>query len=162
AIVNQLWAFFLGRGLVSPVDQMHSANAPAVPGLLEWLGDDLAANGYDLHRLVAGIVSSRVYQQASVPTQGGKSDTSALAQASLRALTPSQFGSALVLATGDLSFDQAKDAKDREKLARELESRASKLVKAKLFDPRQDRFQSSTGEALYLTNHPDVQKLVEP
>src|SRR5262249_11743192 len=67
AIVNKLWAYLLGRGLVQPVDQMHSANPPAIPGLLEWLGDDLAANGYDLDRLIAGIVCSRVYQLSSVP-----------------------------------------------------------------------------------------------
>src|SRR5262249_47026058 len=39
---------------------------------------------------------------------------------------------------------------------------AAKLVKTKLLDPRSDRYQSSTGEALFMTNHPDVQALVTP
>src|SRR5262249_36425872 len=65
AIVNRFWAYLMGRGLVQPVDQMHSANPPAIPGLLEWLADDLAGHGYDLDRLIAALVSSRVYQLAS-------------------------------------------------------------------------------------------------
>src|SRR5262249_33947387 len=68
AIVNRLWAYFLGRGLVQPLDQMHSANPPAVPDLLEWLADDFAAHGYRLDRLVAGLVLSRAYQLASTRT----------------------------------------------------------------------------------------------
>ena len=65
AIVNRLWAFFMGRGLVSPLDQMHSANPPDAADLLELLAEDLSANGYELNRLVEALVSSRVYQLAS-------------------------------------------------------------------------------------------------
>ncbi len=65
AIANRLWAYFLGRGLVHPVDQMHSENPSSIPGLVEWLGDDLAAHQYDLRRLVAAIVQSRAYQLSS-------------------------------------------------------------------------------------------------
>jgi hypothetical protein len=159
AIVNQLWANFLGRGLVHPVDQMHSANLPAIPGLLEWLGEDLASHGYNLDRLVAGIVSSRIYQLDSTRSKGGERD---FAQASLRALTPQQYAVSLILATGDNNLDAAKDAKSCEAAARNLERAASSLVKSKLLDPRGDRHQASTSEALFMSNHPEVQKLIEP
>lgn len=163
AIVNQLWAFFLGRGLVHPVDQMHSANAAAIPGLLEWLGDDLAAHGYDLDRLVAGIVSSRVYQLAGARPQGGKQPGERdFGQAGLRALTPFQYAVSLVMATGDGALNSAKDAKSREAAARALERTAAALAKSKLIDARTDRYQPSTSEALYMSNHPEVQKLLEP
>jgi len=46
--------------------------------------------------------------------------------------------------------------------ARALERAASPLAKSKLIDPRTDRYQPSTSEALYLTNHPEVQKLLHP
>ena len=164
AIVNQLWAFFIGRGLVHPVDQMHSANLPGIPGLLEWLGDDLAAHGYDLDRLVAGIVSSRVYQLSSKrPQAGGVAPRPRdFSQAPLRPLTPQQFAVSLMLAAGDQSLDTARDTKTRETRVRALEREAARLLQAKVLDPRTDRFQSSTGEALFMSNHPDVQRLLEP
>ncbi len=163
AIVNQLWAFLIGRGLVSPVDQLHSANAPAVAGLLEFLADDLVANGYDLDRLVAGIVSSRVYQLSGKLPSGGKpAGERDFSQAPLRSLSPQQLAVSLILATGDGGLDRAKDAKERESLARNLDRDAGRLTRAKLLDPRSDRYQTSTGEALYLSNHPDVQQLVTP
>ena len=161
AIVNQLWGFFLGRALVSPADQMHAANVPAVPGLLEWLADDLVANGYNLDRLVVGIVSSRVYQLAGISV-GKTPGELAFARAPLRSLTPNQLAVSLVLATGDLNLDASKDAKERETFARNLERDASRLTRLKLLDMRSERYQTSTGEALFLSNHPDVQRLVEP
>jgi hypothetical protein len=163
AIVNQLWAFFIGRGLVHPVDQMHSANPPSIPGLLEWLGDDLAAHGYDLDRFVAGLVTSRVYQLSSTRLQGSPAPRPMdFNQAPLRPLTPQQFAVSLVLGAGDQSLDAARDSKTREARARALERDAARLLQTKLLDPRTDRYQSSTGEALFMSNHPEVQRLVEP
>lgn len=37
SIVNRIWHRFFGRGLVMPLDQMHSANPPSHPDLLAWL-----------------------------------------------------------------------------------------------------------------------------
>ncbi|MEZ5305125.1 MAG: DUF1549 domain-containing protein, partial [Verrucomicrobiales bacterium] len=45
AFVNRLWAMFLGRGIVHPVDQMDSAHPASHPELLRWLGDDFARSG---------------------------------------------------------------------------------------------------------------------
>ena len=41
AIVNHIWNRFFGRGLVMPVDQMHSENPPSHPELLAWLARDV-------------------------------------------------------------------------------------------------------------------------
>jgi hypothetical protein len=163
AIVNRLWAYFLGRGLVQPVDQMHSANPPAISGLLEWLAQDLAAHGYDLDRLIAGLVSSRVYQLASTkPTEGEDPAPQEFARAALRPLTPPQYALSLMLATGDGTFDQAKSPEERSRRYRDLEGQSARLTKADALDGRSDRFQTSTSEALFLSNNPDVQRLVAP
>jgi hypothetical protein len=160
AIVNKLWAYFLGRGLVHPVDQMHSANPPSVPGLLEWLADDLAAHGYDLDRLVAGLVSSRVYQLSSVPPAGAEPpDDKYFAVGRLRPLTPQQYALSMVLATGETGFEKVTDAAGRSKRYRELEGQATGLTRLDALDPRSDRYESSTVEALFMSNHSDVQKL---
>lgn len=160
AIVNHLWAFYFGRGLINPADQMHSANVPSIPGVLEWLADDLAANNYNLDRLVAGIVSSRVYQLASTPKTAAKPGSEKdFVQAQLRPLTPYQFAYSMMLAAGEPTQIAAAD---REKFYRQLESQASRFARSKLIDPRSERYQSSTSEALYMSNHVDVQKLAEP
>jgi Protein of unknown function (DUF1549)/Protein of unknown function (DUF1553) len=163
AIANRLWAYFMGRGLVHPLDQMHSANPPSVPGLLEWLSEDLAAHRYDLDRLVAGLVSSRVYQRSSAREDGGKPTSEKdFAQGQLRPLTPQQYAMSLILATGDeQSFDQAKTGAERSRRYRELEGRAGRLTSLKVLDARSDQYQASTGEALFMSNHADVQRLLE-
>ena len=59
AIVNRIWHRLFGRGLVMPLDQMHSANPPSHPDLLAWLARDTIDHGYDLRRLIRGLVLSR-------------------------------------------------------------------------------------------------------
>jgi hypothetical protein len=160
AIANRLWAYLLGRGIVQPVDQMHSANPPAVSSLLEWLADDFAAHGYDLDRLIAAIVSSRVYQLSSVPASGDAPAETAFALARLKPLSPQQYAFSMILAAGDGTFDQATERGARSKRYRELDNQAVSLAKLGFFDPRNDRFQSSATEALFLSNHPEAQRLV--
>jgi hypothetical protein len=163
AIVNRLWAHFLGRGVVHPLDQMHSANPPTVPGVLEWLADDLTAHGYDLDRVVAGIVSSRVYQLSSTKPAGDPPGEGDFARALLRPLSPQEYALSLLLATGDGSFDEAKTADARAKKYRELEGQAAGLARPGALDGRAaEKYQASTGEALFLSNRAEVQKLMAP
>jgi hypothetical protein len=160
SIVNRLWAYFLGRGLVHPVDQMHSANPPAIPGVLEAMADDLASHGYDLDRLVAALVMSRVYGLAS--SGAGEDAEKDFAVARLRPLSPQQFALSLMLATGEETLDQATSPEDRTKRYRELEGQAERLTKTGLLDPRTDVYQTSTGEAMFLSNGGEVQRLMQP
>ena len=63
-IVNRLWARFMGRGLVEPVDDMEQAAWH--PDLLDWLAEDLVAHGYDLKRTMA-----RHPDVGRLPARGG-------------------------------------------------------------------------------------------
>ena len=163
AIVNRLWAFYMGRGLVSPLDQMHSANPPDAAALLELLAEDLSANGYELNRLVEALVSSRVYQLASEKAaRNEEASPGPFAVAPLRPLTPAQYALSLVLAAGDDPFDRPATSEERAKRYRDLENRAAALTGAKLLDPRTERYQASAAEALYMSNQADVQKLTTP
>jgi hypothetical protein len=163
AIVNRLWAYLMGRGLVHPLDQMHSANPPSIPGLLEWLAEDLASHRYDLDRLVAGLLSSRVYQRSSARENYAKpASEKDFARALLRPLTPHQYAMSLLLATGEETFDQAKTAEERGRRFREMEGRAGRLTNLKILDARTDQYQASTGEALFMSNHEEVQRLLVP
>src|SRR5262249_45757836 len=101
AIVNRLWHRFLGRGLVMPLDQMHSANAPSHPALLEWLARDTIAHGYDLRRLIRGLILSRTYARSSRWDGADPPRPALFAVASLRPLSPTQLACSLRLATAD-------------------------------------------------------------
>jgi hypothetical protein len=64
-MVNRTWARLLGRGLVEPLDQMHTENEASHPALLELLAQNFATNGFDLRHLVRSIVLSRTYARDS-------------------------------------------------------------------------------------------------
>ena len=64
AYVNRIWALFVGRGFVHPVDRMDSTHEPSHPQLLDWLARDFEASSFDTKRLVRHIVLSRAYQLA--------------------------------------------------------------------------------------------------
>ena len=73
-IVNRMWAYFLGRGLVDPVDDFRSANPPTHPGLLEALARDFEKHGYDLKHLMRLIIQSRTYQLSADGNETNKDD----------------------------------------------------------------------------------------
>ena len=62
--VNRLWARFMGRGLVEPLDDME--RQAWLADLLDWLAEDFVANGYDVKAAIARILTSEAYQRAAV------------------------------------------------------------------------------------------------
>jgi hypothetical protein len=101
AIVNRVWNRLFGRGLVMPLDQMHSANPPSHPELLAWLAQDTVDHGYDLRRLIRALVSSRAYARASRWDGDESPRPSLFAVAVVRPLTTMQLASSLRVATTD-------------------------------------------------------------
>jgi hypothetical protein len=65
AVVNRVWAQFMGRGLVHPVDNMSESNKPSHPELLDAITNDFVQHGFDLKWLIRELVSSQTYQLAS-------------------------------------------------------------------------------------------------
>ena len=72
AMVNRLWGWMMGRGLVHPVDSLDSFHPPSHPELLDWLARDFAASGYDIRRLIKALASTQAYQLES--TNASNSD----------------------------------------------------------------------------------------
>ncbi len=64
-MVNRLWGWMMGRGLVHPVDSLDSFHPPSHPELLDWLARDFAASGYDIRRLWKALASTQAYQLES-------------------------------------------------------------------------------------------------
>ncbi len=74
AIVNRVWANFMGPGLVEPVDDMRLTNPPSNPELLEALSSYLVEQGFDLKALMRLILQSSTYQRTSQPLPENAAD----------------------------------------------------------------------------------------
>ena len=72
AFVNRLWNRSFGRGLVMPLDQMHAANPPSHPELLDELTRQLVCHQFDLKFLIRAMTASKTYQLSSRVTQPGQ------------------------------------------------------------------------------------------
>ncbi len=81
AICNRLWAHFMGRGLVEPVDDMRVTNPPSNPELMDYMARDLVEHKYDLKHLIRTIMNSTAYQLSSEPTETNIADRQNYARA---------------------------------------------------------------------------------
>jgi hypothetical protein len=157
SIANRLWHRLFGYGLVMPVDQMHSENPPSHPELLAWLARDTAEHGYDLRRLIRGLVLSRAYARSSRWESGTAPAPQLFAVARVRPLTPMQLATSLRLATADpASFQADLKPADFEKRIEGLEGNARGF--ASLIEQPRDDFQVSVSEALLFSNGDRIQK----
>lgn len=66
-IVNRIWAYLMGNGIINEVDDIRPDNPPSIPGLLEYLEDQLVKSDYDLKHIYRLIMNSRTYQQSFIP-----------------------------------------------------------------------------------------------
>ncbi|MBI3467893.1 MAG: DUF1549 domain-containing protein [Planctomycetes bacterium] len=97
-IVNRLWARFLGRGLIEPVDDM---DLPAwTQDVLDYLAADLSDHGYDLQRTMRLILTSRTYQLPSVGADEQTDEEFIFRGPVVRRLSAEQFVDAVAALTG--------------------------------------------------------------
>jgi hypothetical protein len=74
AIVNRVWANFMGVGLVEAVDDMRKTNPASNEKLLARLADYLADQKFDLKALMRLILQSECYQRTSETVPGNETD----------------------------------------------------------------------------------------
>lgn len=65
AVVNRVWCWLLGRGIVQEPDDMRPDNPPSNPALLAYLSQELVASHFDPRHLYRLILNSSTYQLAS-------------------------------------------------------------------------------------------------
>jgi len=157
AIVNRMFERFYGHGLVMPLDQMHEANDPSHPELLEWLARDFINHGYDLQRLMRGLLLSETYARDSRWTSEDRPPKNYFAVADVRPLTPMQLGASLKIATLDpqsLSGDMQRE--DFEQLVERTAQSGTGL--ARQFEMPRGNFEISVDEALFFSNNDRPQR----
>lgn len=154
AIVNRVWAWLMGQGLVEPLDQLHSANPPTHPELLDALSEDFAGHNFDLRRLVRNIALSDTYQRSSVRLAGGEPPPRDLyLQAQVRPLSEYQMAVSTLGAVGLIDGSQSRA--DFEKANTD---RIKELVLR--FDTGSDQFAPSLALSLYLANNESFAKII--
>lgn len=154
-IVNRVWAMLLARGLVHPLDQMHSANPASHPELLDWLTRDLVTHHYDLQRLVRGIALSETYARTSVWDSASEPPAPEFfAVVAVKPLSARQYSLSLRMASTNpesvTSTVSPEWAKRREDLERNAEGLAGS------FEVPGENFQIGVDEALLFSNSPQL------
>jgi hypothetical protein len=105
ALVNRMWAHFLGYGFTTPVDDLGPHNLPANPELLEYLAQEVRSSEYDLRQLMTWIALSRPYGLSSVRNKTNEKDDPLLGEAPkfshfyLRQMEAEQLYESLLIAT---------------------------------------------------------------
>ncbi len=69
-IVNRVWAWLFGRGIVHEPDDHRPDNPPSLPEVLTYLERELVLSGYDLKHVFRTIMNSAVYQQSPIARKG--------------------------------------------------------------------------------------------
>ena len=100
AIVNRLWSYFFGRGIIDPVDDIRASNPPVNEALLEALADDFVKNNFDLQHVIRTIVNSRTYQAGIETNKWNENDTTNFSHFVPRRLTAESILDAITIATG--------------------------------------------------------------
>jgi hypothetical protein len=86
--VNRYLDYFLGVGFINPVDDFNSFNQPPLPVVMEIMGKDFAASGFDMRYLIRAITTSKIYQREVNPNRTNREDRIYYSRQYVRSLTP--------------------------------------------------------------------------
>ena len=112
AICNRVVGHYLDVGLIDPVDDMRATNPASNPELLDRLSKDFIESKFNLKHLMKFVMTSRVYELSSNPTDANKLDTRNYARHYPRRLSPHVLMDAIAGVTGVLTkFDDYPEIK---------------------------------------------------
>lgn len=113
-VVNRIWHRLMGRGIVHPVDAMHTK--PWNEDLLDYLAVRFAEDGYDLRQFIRLVMTSQAYQSQTAVLQTVPADDYVYAGPIAKRMTAEQFLDTIWQVTGTHP-DKATAQVDRSKRA---------------------------------------------
>lgn len=100
AIVNRIWYWLMGRGIIHEPDDIRDNNPPTNPALLAYLERDFAAHKYDIKYLIRQILTSGTYQLSAKPADGAPTNDVYFSRYHVRRLDAEVIIDALCAITG--------------------------------------------------------------
>ena len=100
AMAGRVWESLMGRGLVSPVDDLRATNPSSHPKLLDRLADEFAAEDYRLRPLIRTICNSAAYQRGNHDDESNPPDDCFYSQAISKPLSAEVWADAISDVTG--------------------------------------------------------------
>ena len=100
AIVNRIWFWLMGVGIVEPADDFRDGNPPANPQLLDYLQKELVLHKYDLRHIFRIILTSDTFGRTSLSTAGNRDDDRYFSHYPTRRLSAEQLMDAVCDVTG--------------------------------------------------------------
>jgi hypothetical protein len=99
-VVNRVWSWLLGRGIIHAPDDIRPDNPPSNPELLAFLERELVSAHYDLKHIYRLILNSQVYQLSSIPKTGNPEGAANFASYPVRRLDAEVLIDAICQITG--------------------------------------------------------------
>ncbi len=99
-MVNRVWFWLIGRGLVHEPDDFRPSNPASSPELLADLERELISHKYDLKSVYRLILNSATYQRSSTPNAGNAADETGFSHYRLRRLDAEPLLDAINQVTG--------------------------------------------------------------
>jgi hypothetical protein len=100
AVVNRIWAWLLGRGIVQEPDDMGDGNPPVNAELLAHLERELIGARFDLKHVYRLILNSSTYKLSSIPASDHAEAAAHFAHYPVRRLEAEALADALCQITG--------------------------------------------------------------
>ena len=119
AIANRIWAHFMGRAFVEPLDGFGEEYPPSDPELLDTLADLIVIYDYDLQYFMRMILNTDAYQRSSATNKSNEDDDTYYSHAYIKPLDPEQFFYSMLQATGFERLQNRRDPDDLERKKRE-------------------------------------------
>src|SRR5262249_5490135 len=155
AIANRVWAQFLGRGIVHPVNNLSPSNKPSHPALLDELTKAMVAQKFDLKWYIRELVNSKTYQLSAA----GKGDAAParFESARSRPLAAEELADAWRVATGYSEIEKTNGKKPDSNRLRPLGEYLMHFFGTP--NTGTGDFQGGLQEHLYLNNGPLMQMI---
>jgi len=158
AIANRVFAQYLGRGLVNPVDDLGDNSTVSHPELLDALAAQMVSHKFDLKWYIRELVNSAAYQAAAEgPSKAAAPEW--FERARVRPLSAEEMIASLRVATGfDDAAKAAGEKADESKLPGSMMSYTVRYFGEPLNG--QGDFQAGLGEHMFWGNSPQVRQII--
>tara|TARA_R110002072_G_scaffold299632_1_gene475518 strand:- start:106590 stop:108980 length:2391 start_codon:yes stop_codon:yes gene_type:complete len=100
AIANRIWAHYLGRGLVEPVDDIRETNPATNEPLMKALSQHMVDVQFDMRAFTRTLLKSGVYQLSSASNDSNRDDQQNFSHAAHKSIPAEALLDAISQATG--------------------------------------------------------------